>query len=312
MQKFGIDISAWQRGFDFDKAISEGVEFVILRAAYSTGKDTQFETFYKKCKERNIPVGAYHYSMAKTVADARAEAEFMIKTLAGKQFEYPIYLDVEDKMQQVLGKDTLTAIIQMYCDTLENAGYYVGIYSTYAYLNSYTHIDRLDKYDKWIAQWTSKCTSKKPFGMWQFGGETNKIRTNKVAGVTCDQDYCYKDYPSIMRNYVLNGFGKQQGTNIPPAQEKPLKSVLDVAREVLDGKWGNGAERKRRLTQAGYNYNEVQAEVNRLCKENINTVDEIAREVIQGKWGTGQNRKDRLAQAGYDYNSVQKRVNELL
>ena len=209
MQKWGIDISAWQRGFDFDKAISEGIEFVILRAAYSTGKDTQFETFYKKCKERNIPVGAYHYSMAKTVADARAEAEFMIKTLAGKQFGYPIYLDVEDKTQQALGKDTLTAIIQMYCDTLEKAGYYVGIYSTYAYLNSYTHIDRLDKYDKWIAQWTSKCTSKKPFGMWQFGGETNKIRTNKVAGVTCDQDYCYKDYPSIMCNYGLNGFGKR-------------------------------------------------------------------------------------------------------
>ena len=148
--------------------------------------------------------------------------------------------------------------------------------------------------------------------MWQFGGETNKIRTNKVAGVTCDQDYCYKDYPSIMRDYGLNGFGKQHGTNIPPAQEKPIKSVLDVAREVLDGKWGNGAERKRRLTQAGYNYNEVQAEVNRLCKENINTVDEIAREVIQGKWGTGQNRKDRLTQAGYDYNAVQKRVNELM
>lgn len=312
MQKWGIDISAWQRGFDFDKAISEGVEFVVLRAAYSKGKDTQFDTFYKKCKERNIPVGAYHYSMAKTVADARAEAEFMIKTLAGKQFEYPIYLDVEDKTQQVLGKDTLTAIIQMYCDTLEKAGYYVGIYSTYAYLNSYTHIDRLDKYDKWIAQWTSKCTSKKPFGMWQFGGETNKIRTNKVAGVTCDQDYCYKDYPYIMRDYGLNGFGKQQCTNIPPAQENTLKSVLDVAREVLDGKWGNGAERKRRLTQAGYNYNEVQAEVNRLCKENINTVDEIAREVIQGKWGTGQNRKDRLTAAGYDYNSVQKRVNELM
>ena len=312
MQKFGIDISAWQRGFDFDKAIAEGVEFVILRAAYSTGKDTQFETFYKKCKERNIPVGAYHYSMAKTVADARAEAEFMIKTLAGKQFEYPIYLDVEDKTQQVLGKDTLTAIIQVYCDTLEKAGYYVGIYSTYAYLNSYTHIDRLDKYDKWIAQWTSKCTSKKPFGMWQFGGETNKIRTNKVAGVTCDQDYCYKDYPSIMRNAGLNGFGKQEGTNEQEDVKPVLKSTLDVAREVLDGKWGVGAERKRRLTQAGYNYNEVQAEVNRLCRENINTVDEIAREVIQGKWGTGQNRKDMLTAAGYDYNSVQKRVNELM
>ena len=312
MQKFGIDISAWQRGFNFDKAIAEGVEFVILRAAYSTGKDTQFETFYKKCKERNIPVGAYHYSMAKTVADARAEAEFMIKTLAGKQFEYPIYLDVEDKTQQVLGKDTLTAIIQTYCDTLEKAGYYVGIYSTYAYLNSYTHIDRLDKYDKWIAQWTSKCTSKKPYGMWQFGGETNKLRTNIVAGVVCDQNYCYKDYPSIIKSAGFNGFEKQGNTNTNVTEIKPTKTVTELAREVIDGKWGNGADRKARLTAAGYDYNEVQAEVNRLCRENINTVDEIAREVIQGKWGTGQNRKNRLEQAGYNYKSVQKRVNELM
>ena len=312
MQKFGIDISTWQKGFNFDKAKAEGVEFVILRAAYSTRKDGQFETFYKQCKEKGLQVGAYHYSMAKTVAAAKKEAEFMLSVLAGKQFEYPIYIDVEDKVQMALGKDTLTAIIDTYCNTLEKAGYYAGIYSTYAYLNSYTHIDKLDRYDKWIAQWSSRCTSKKPYGMWQFGGETNKIRTNKVAGVTCDQNYAYKDYPTQIKNAGLNGFKKSQGTNTTPTQEKPLKSVLDVAREVLDGKWGNGAERKERLTAAGYDYDAVQSEVNRLCKANTKTVDELAREVIQGKWGTGLNRKQRLTAAGYDYNAVQKRVNQLM
>ena len=312
MQRFGIDISTWQKGFDFDKAKDEGVEFIILRGAYSTSKDKCFDNFYKQCKARGIPVGAYHYSMAKTVAEARAEAEFIIKTLAGKQFEYPIYLDVEDKTQQLLGKDTLTAIIDTYCSTLEKAGYYAGIYSTYLYLRDYTHIDKLDKYDKWIAQWHTRCTSSIPYGMWQFGGETNKIRTNNVAGVVCDQNYCYKDYPSIIKSAGLNGYEKQGGINTPLPEIKPLKSTLEVAQEVIDGKWGNGAERKKRLSDAGYAYDVVQAEVNRLCKEYINTVDEIAREVIQGKWGTGQNRKDRLTQAGYDYKSVQKRVNELM
>lgn len=312
MEKFGIDVSKWQKGFDFDKALAEGVEFVILRGAYHTGKDTQFETFYKKCKDRNIPVGVYHYTMAKTVGEAKKEAEVMLGILSGKQFEYPIYLDVEDKMQKALGKDLLTDIIQTWCDTLQKAGYYVGIYSTYAYLKNYTYIDRLEKYDKWIAQWAKKCTCPIKYGMWQFGGETNKLRTNKVAGVTCDQNYCFVDYPSIVRNAGFNGFEKQQGTNTPPAQEKPLKSVLDVAREVLDGKWGNGAARKRRLMKAGYDYNEVQAKVNELFKGGRKTVDELAREVIRGLWGTGQNRKDRLTAAGYDYNAVQKRVNELL
>ena len=312
MQKFGIDISTWQKGFNFDKAKAEGVEFVILRAAYSTRKDGQFETFYKQCKEKGLPVGAYHYSMAKTVEQAKKEVEFMLSVLAGKQFEYPIYIDVEDKVQMALGKDLLTAIIDTYCNTLEKAGYYAGIYSTYAYLNSYTHIDKLDRYDKWIAQWSSRCTSKKPYGMWQFGGETNKIRTNKVAGVTCDQNYAYKDYPTQIKNAGLNGFKKSQGTNNIPTQEKPLKSVLDVAREVLDGKWGNGEQRKNLLANAGYDYNAVQTEVNRLCNPQKKTVDELAREVIQGKWGTGVNRKNRLTQAGYDYNAVQKRVNQLM
>lgn len=251
MQKFGIDISKWQKGFNFDKALAEGVEFIILRGAYSTSKDTCFETFYKECKEKGLPVGAYHYSMAKTVEAAKKEAKVMLGILKGKQFEYPIYLDVEDNVQKSLGKDTLTAIIQTYCDTLEKAGYYVGIYSTYLYLRDYTHIDNLDKYDKWIAQWSTKCTSPKPYGMWQFGGETNKIRTNKVAGVTCDQNYAYKDYPAIMKKAGLNGFTKG-------------KSIDQLAREVIAGYWGTGLNRKIRLTAAGYDYNAVQKRVNEL------------------------------------------------
>lgn len=312
MQKFGIDISVWQKGFNFDKAKEEGVEFVILRGAYSTSEDKCFDVFYNQCKEKGLPVGAYHYSMAKTVKEAEDEAKLMLSILKGKQLEYPVYLDVEDKSQAKLCKDLLTSIIKTYCDALEQAGYYVGIYSTYAFLNSYTYIDKLDPYDKWIAQWSKKCTSKKPFGMWQFGGETNQLRNNKIAGVTCDQDYCYEDYPSIIRNAGLNGFKKPHGTNTQPTPTKPLKSALDVAREVLEGKWGNGADRKKKLEDAGYDYNAVQSKVNELLNNNKKSVDEMAREVIAGKWGTGINRKNRLTKAGYDYYAIQKRVNELM
>lgn len=45
------------------------------------------------------------------------------------------------------------------------------------------------------------------------------------------------------------------------------KSITTIAKEVIDGKWGNGTARKTALTKAGYNYNEVQAEVNKLLKE---------------------------------------------
>ena len=95
------------------------------------------------------------------------------------------------------------------------------------------------------------------------------------------------------------------------------KSVETVAREVIAGKWGNGADRKKRLANAGYNYAEVQAKVNELLSVNIVTpqlksVTEIAREVIRGKWGNGTDRKTRLTQAGYDYSAVQREVNRLL
>lgn len=302
MQKFGIDISEWQGGFNFDKAVKEGVKFAILRGAYSLSKDDCFESFYKSCKARNIPVGVYHYSMAKNVEGAKKEAAFMLKILNGKQLEYPIYLDVEDKTQQVLGKDLLTKIIDTYCDTLEKAGYYVGIYSTYNYLKNYAHIDKLDRYDKWIAQWYTSCECPKPYGVWQYGGETNYIRSNKVAGMVCDQDYAYQDYPTVIKNAGLNGFG---------STPTPSKKTLDeLANEVIYGKWGTGAERKKLLTEAGYDYDAVQNRVNETLFKK--SVDEIAREVIAGKWGNGAKRKKELTAAGYDYSAVQKRVNELM
>ena len=263
---FGIDVSTWQGDFNFSRAKAEGVQFAILRGAYACRKDSRFESYYKACKTLSIPVGVYHYSMAKNAAEAKGEANFLIqKVLKGKQFEYPIYMDVEDKVQAALGKDELTEIISTFCDTIEKAGYYVGIYSTYYYLRNNTHIDKLKKYDKWIAQWHSKCTCPIKYSMWQFGGETNKIKSNTVAGVVCDQDYAYVDFPKIMKEKGLNGFGESSQQVVENEVEKPIppvKSLDQLAHEVIDGKWGNGDERKQKLTAAGYDYRAVQSRVN--------------------------------------------------
>ena len=87
------------------------------------------------------------------------------------------------------------------------------------------------------------------------------------------------------------------------------KSVTEVAKEVLNGKWGNGDARKKKLEAAGYDYEEVQKKVNELSKKSVTTV---AKEVIDGKWGNGDAQKKKLEAAGYDYEEVQKKVNELL
>ncbi len=91
------------------------------------------------------------------------------------------------------------------------------------------------------------------------------------------------------------------------------KTIEQIAKEVIAGKWGNGDERKQRLSAAGYNYSEVQKEVNRLLGAPVKKSDEeIAREVIKGLWGNGEERRKRLTDAGYNYANIQKIVNKLV
>lgn len=218
---FGIDVSKWQKGFDFKKAKNEGVKFAILRAGYtgsgdgvSKAKDDQFETHYKNAKANGLGVGAYWFSRATSYKNGKQEAEYMYKNcLKGKTFEYPIYIDVEDNTyQKRAGKKAVANAIKGFCDFLEDKGYYVGIYANVNWYKNYIDTDSLTAYDKWVASWGNTRPTYPEGGMWQFGGETNKIRSKKVAGVVCDQNYAYKNYPTIMKNNSLNGFTKKAPT----------------------------------------------------------------------------------------------------
>lgn len=116
-----------------------------------------------------------------------------------------------------------------------------------------------------------------------------------------------------IRGYGVPKYDKE--TTAPP-QPSGGKSVAAVAKEVIAGKWGNGADRKNRLEAAGYNYQEVQNQVNALLSggatKPTKTVAQVAKEVIAGKWGNGKERKNRLEAAGYNYQEVQNKVNQLL
>lgn len=107
-------------------------------------------------------------------------------------------------------------------------------------------------------------------------------------------------------------------TEIPstPPETENKKSLDEVAKETINGKYGNGAERKQRIPlETPYTYEEVQAKVNELTKptNNSNTkLRQVALDVINGKYGNGTVRKIRLQLAGYNYNEVQALVNELL
>lgn len=264
MEVRGIDISSYQKGISFD-AIKSSTEFAILRAGFTgwggdgTGKnkDSCFEDFYKQAKAKGIPVGAYWYSCANTYEKGKAEAEYMYKNcLKGKQFEYPICMDVEEDRHQRVGKAKMAEAIKGFCEYLEGKGYYVSIYANSNYFNNFIDTANLKQYDKWLAVWTSNKPSFKygDFGMWQNSSSGN------IGGMRIDTDYAYKDYPNIMKTNGLNGYSKSAVTPVEPETQR--KTNDELANEVIEGKWGNGEDRRVALTNAGYNYDEVQAIVN--------------------------------------------------
>ena len=133
-----------------------------------------------------------------------------------------------------------------------------------------------------------------------------------IEKVTKHQDYSNKYCPHRTLDLGWDRFIRKIESKLTPA----TKTVNELAQEVLQGKWGNGTERKQKLTQAGYDYNKVQAEVNKLVGKTSTPAkknnEEIAREVIAGKWGNGAERKQRLTAAGYSYFAIQVLVNKLL
>lgn len=208
-QQFGIDISEFQSGIDFDEIVSEGVEFVILRGAFHLTKDSEFENFYTQAKSRNLPVGVYLYTLATSVQEARDEANFLINNvLAGKQFELPIYIDIEDEIYYSRSPGDNSAVVKAFCDTLEANDFFAGVYASTYFFATYLDDSVLKAFTHWVAQWSRELTfpDMSVVGVWQFGGSTNYLRSNIIAGMVVDQNYMYKDFPTIIKSYGLNGF----------------------------------------------------------------------------------------------------------
>ena len=218
-QKFGVDLSRFQQGISFDALVNEGVEFVVLRGAYHLTKDSEFENFYAQAKQRNLPVGVYLYTIATTPQEAREEANFLINNvLRGKQFELPIYIDIEDERYYSRPKSNNSAVVKAFCDTLEANDFFAGVYASTYFFATYLDDSQLKAYTHWVAQWSTRLTypDTSVVGMWQFGGSTNLLRSNIIAGKVVDQNYLYKDFPSIIRSYGLNGFSREEAPVMIP------------------------------------------------------------------------------------------------
>ena len=300
--KSGIDVSRWQKGFKLENAIRDGFTTVIIKAGGADSglyKDSQFDNFYTQAVSLNMTIGAYYFGKAFSVDEAKKEANHFISLLQGKNIKR-VYYDVEAKMLNQ-GKQHLTDIIETFCQTVCNAGYICGVYTSESHFNSLISDIQIKKYSHWVARYSKsapKLNSGAQIDIWQYGGELNYIRSNKIAGTIVDQDYIY----------IVDWDGKPVEK---PTTDISQKSVRELAEEVLKGVYGNGQERVDKL---GDRYAEVQAEVERILKERTTkpvekSIDQLAIEVLAGLHGNGIARRISL---GKNYDAVQKRVEEII
>lgn len=205
----GADLSKFNRNVNMKLAKQNGMDFVILKAGSGySGEDPKFQQNYRNAKAAGLNVGAYWYSYAVNVEEAKEEAVRYLKILGKKQFEYPVYLDFEDPSQRRIPTKTKTDMAIAFMSILEKNGYYTGLYSSGSWINNQFERERLKEYDIWIAHWhvTRPNCFTPDYGMWQF---TNK---SKIKGVPdtgeggVDMNYSYKNYPKIIKNAKLNNF----------------------------------------------------------------------------------------------------------
>ena len=203
----GIDVSVYQGKIDWTK-VKPYIDFAIIRCGYGNNlysqDDQYFERNAQNCKDLNIPFGVYLYSYATNLDDAQSEVDHTLRLIKDKKLEYPVYLDVESAAQMALPKEQLVEIVKYYCEKMEEAGYYVGIYSNLYRFESNLDSPELDAYDKWVAEWNDEFTYRGEAGMWQ------NTAYEELAGINArvDGDIAFYDYPKIIREHNLNHLGE--------------------------------------------------------------------------------------------------------
>lgn len=199
----GIDVSKWQGQIEWKKVKETGIDFAIIRCGFGKdGVDKMFEQNYANAKEAGVNIGAYLYSYADNIEDAKREADYTLKLIKGKSFEFPICFDMEDRTQLALNNQMRTNICAAWCEEIEKAKGYAMIYvNWYWFGNKINGAVLFKKYDLWISRYgvikpTIQC------GLWQKS-DTGDFYA--IAG-NIDLNEAYKDYPTVIKNKGLNKF----------------------------------------------------------------------------------------------------------
>ena len=223
MTRQGIDVSHWQGDIDWEQVKASGIDFVIVKAGGSDAgfyTDSRFEENYAGAKAAGLMVGAYYFvgEYCKSSGDGAADAERFIDILKDKQFEYPVYIDFEAPDGSDMEGNTDAVIA--FCQTMEDNGYFVGIYaSEISGFHDRLNDSELQSYSHWVARYGDRPSSipEDVFHIWQYSSE------GSVAGIdgNVDMDVSYVDLETVIKNACLNGFAACQ----PEPEPEPEPTV---------------------------------------------------------------------------------------
>ena len=258
MEKHGIDVSHYQLDIDWKKVSDQGIDFTIMKCMYeaqSHRKDECFEENYRCCGIYGIARGVYIFIASASIGDPVGDAKALLRHLADRPLEYGIWLDFESAALRAQGIEKIRDLAYLYARQFRAVGYHVGIYCNKDWYDNVIHEDLKRDFEFWIARYPKKDEGKynpnsklrptyKDAVAWQYSskGHIDGIKT----AVDLDVDF----------DGVVNLIG-----------DSPKKTNEEIVMEVLKGIWGNGQTRKRLLTRAGYNYEEIQRKINGLLSQ---------------------------------------------
>ena len=190
---FGIDVSKYQSGLDWDKIKKSGVSFVIIRIGYrgygaegKLVKDPMFEEHFTNARNAGLKVGVYFFTQAVNEAEAQEEADGCNWALNGRMLDYPIFYDTEASTApggtgraDGLGVEDRTKCAIAFCERVKELGYKPGVYASTTWYRKRVDYNTLRSRDTiWNAHYG---VSASPIGcdLWQG---TEKARINGYSG----------------------------------------------------------------------------------------------------------------------------------
>lgn len=256
-EEYGVDVSRYQGDISWEELAGSGMSFAILRTGTTTyGEDSRFEEYYQGTRDTGMKAGAYLYVSALSLEEFKDAAEQFIQYLDGKEWEMPVYIDLEDNEQTLLGKQTLTTCALACMNIIRNAGYTTGIYSNKYWFTNFLDRELISKagFEIWYAQYPDVLVNPLDYdksdvcGIWQYSSH------GKVEGIPdswVDLNIAYKIYnekqqekkdeelwliPYLSRKTMRTGPGDEYGEIIPVPQNTYI-SVTEKT-DVNGTLWG--------------------------------------------------------------------------